>query len=281
MFKSISILATSVAIFAATPALADPVVSSSAHVASIDLSVANAVAANVTLVPVSGSAAPDYNESATLASIDQAFHLFGTVLSVDAGVRTGIVSTGAWSSWPDEATGTVGIAGARAGLYTSLLGAIPLAALGVTADVIGSTTTAGIDGAGLFASGASSIENLVVGGSILDTLGLNLGVFSNPLPNTQALSLLGLSIVLNEQLVSQTADSILMTTNAVHIRLDDYLLAGQLLSGDIILGQSQASVTGYEPAAAPVPEPATWALMIGGFGLVGLCQRRRGRLAFA
>jgi len=30
-----------------------------------------------------------------------------------------------------------------------------------------------------------------------------------------------------------------------------------------------------------VPEPATWALMIGGFGLVGLCQRRRGRLAFA
>lgn len=31
----------------------------------------------------------------------------------------------------------------------------------------------------------------------------------------------------------------------------------------------------YEPVAAPVPEPATWAMMIGGFGLVGGAMRRR------
>lgn len=281
MMKCISILSASVAMLASVPALADPVLSSSANVGSVHLSVADALAADVTLAPVGGTAAPDYNESASLASIDQSFHLFGTVLSVDAGVHTGIISTLAQSGYPDSAMGSANIANAQTGLTTSLLGAIPLAALGVSANAINSTSVAGIDGAGLFATGSSSIENLIIGGSILDALGLNLGVFSNPAPNTVALSLLGLNITLNEQLMNETADSIMMTTNAVHISLDDYLFAGSLLSGDIILGHSQASVTGYEPVAAPVPEPASWALMIGGFALVGLCQRRRPRLAFA
>jgi len=281
MLKSIPFLAASVAILAASPALADPILSSSANVASVNLSVADVVAANATLAPVSGTAAPDYVDSLDLVSIDQGFHLFGTILSVDAGVSTGIVSTLAQSAYPGSATGAANIAGAETGIYTSLLGAVPLAALGLSADAVTSTTVAGIDGAGLFAAGASSIENLAISGSILDGLGLDLGLFSNPLPNTVALSLLGLEITLNEQLVDQTDSSIMMTTNAVHISLDDYLFSGRLLSGDIILGHSQASVTGYEPAAAPVPEPATWAMMIGGLGLVGLCQRRRARLAFA
>jgi hypothetical protein len=30
---------------------------------------------------------------------------------------------------------------------------------------------------------------------------------------------------------------------------------------------------------APVPEPATWAMMIGGFGLLGAAARRRRRIA--
>lgn len=33
--------------------------------------------------------------------------------------------------------------------------------------------------------------------------------------------------------------------------------------------------------AGGVPEPATWALMLGGFGLIGAAMRRRGRPAFA
>lgn len=38
----------------------------------------------------------------------------------------------------------------------------------------------------------------------------------------------------------------------------------------------------FEPAAtAPVPEPATWALMIGGFGLAGGAMRTRRRVALA
>jgi hypothetical protein len=31
------------------------------------------------------------------------------------------------------------------------------------------------------------------------------------------------------------------------------------------------------PAVAPIPEPATWAMMVGGFGLIGAASRRRSR----
>ncbi len=239
------------------------------------MAVGNIVALNATVAPVSGTATPDYNNGDGLASINLGAHLFGTILSVDAGVNTGLVSTLAQSSYPGSATGTANLVNAQAGIYTSLLGAIPLAALGLSADAISSTTVAGINGSGLYATGASSLANLVITGSILNGLGLNLGVFSNPAANTVALSLLGLNITLNEQLTSQTADSIFMTTNAVHIALDDYLFNGRLLTGDIILGQSKASVTGYVPAVVAVPEPASWALMIGGLGLVGVSMRRR------
>jgi hypothetical protein len=34
-------------------------------------------------------------------------------------------------------------------------------------------------------------------------------------------------------------------------------------------------------SAAPTPEPAAWALMIGGFGLAGAAMRRRRRAAAA
>jgi hypothetical protein len=277
MSKSVSFIAIAAAMLVSSPAFSAPVLSSSANAASVNLNVGNVVAANVALAPVSGTAAPDYNNSATLASINQSTHLFGSILSVNAGVNTGIVTTSAQSSYPGSATGTANIVNARAGIYTSLLGAIPLAALGLSADAITSTTVAGINGGGLFASGSSSIANLVLAGSIFDGLGLNLGVFSNPLPNTVGLSVLGLNIKFNEQLLSQTTDSIFMTTNAVHITLDDYLFNGRLLSGNVILGHSQASVTGYVPAAVAVPEPATWALMIGGFGLVGFSLRTRTR----
>jgi hypothetical protein len=37
----------------------------------------------------------------------------------------------------------------------------------------------------------------------------------------------------------------------------------------------------YTPAATAVPEPASWAMMISGFGLVGGAMRRRSTLSFA
>ncbi len=253
-----------------------PVFSSSANAASVNLRVANVVAADATFAPVSGTAAPDYDNHGGLTSINLTANLFSGLLSGNAGVKTGIVTTLAQATYGDSATGSANIANAQVGLSTTLLGALPLAALGLSADAISSTTVAGINGAGLFATGSSSIANLAITGSILNGLGLDLAAFSDPLPNTLGLSVLGLKIMFNEQLTTQTDDSIFMTTNAVHISLTDYLFSGHLLNGNIILGQSQASVTGYVPNVA-VPEPATWALMIGGFGLVGFSLRTRRR----
>src|SRR5688500_12096507 len=78
MLKSMSILAVGAAMLTASPAISAVVLSSSANVASVNLSVANVVAVGVTLAPVSGTAAPDYNNGAGLASINQTFHLFNT-----------------------------------------------------------------------------------------------------------------------------------------------------------------------------------------------------------
>lgn len=61
------------------------------------------------------------------------------------------------------------------------------------------------------------------------------------------------------------------------------------LSSGFVTGQSLVSKATsfritytYDPVAAPVPEPASWALMIAGFGLAGAAlRRRRIRIAFA
>ena len=44
------------------------------------------------------------------------------------------------------------------------------------------------------------------------------------------------------------------------------------LTGNDTFGVAQISI---DPRSAMVPEPATWALLIGGFGAVGIVARRR------
>jgi len=48
------------------------------------------------------------------------------------------------------------------------------------------------------------------------------------------------------------------------------------------LNSGLTNLTGYTPPTPPrVPEPATWAMMVGGFGMIGGALRRRVRIAFA
>lgn len=49
--------------------------------------------------------------------------------------------------------------------------------------------------------------------------------------------------------------------------------------GDEGWGLRSIRVEGIEPGAGAVPEPATWAMFIGGFGLVGAALRHRRRVA--
>lgn len=46
-------------------------------------------------------------------------------------------------------------------------------------------------------------------------------------------------------------------------------------------GQYTLTVTNLDAPAPAVPEPATWAMMIGGFGLVGAASRRRARTSIS
>ena len=65
----------------------------------------------------------------------------------------------------------------------------------------------------------------------------------------------------------------------------DAYLPGQLITtrptgsaiceGDASICDANFRVSGVTPPVAAVPEPATWAMMIGGFGLVGGAMRRR------
>ena len=47
------------------------------------------------------------------------------------------------------------------------------------------------------------------------------------------------------------------------------------IAGSTLYGIRYETTPGVAVAIAPVPEPATWALMIAGFGLVGVGMRRR------
>lgn len=261
------------ALFATSAAMADPTLSSSATGASALVSVANVVKANVSVANASGSTPGYYDNSGSVASVNQNFLLVDGIL-IDAYQSLGanVLTSRAFSTGPSvSATGTTLIANAGATLFTRLLG-IDTLSFGVAADAIGSTTTVGANSGGLFAIGSSSITNFALTGSLLDTLNLNLGLYVNPNPNTVVVNFAGLSLILNEQITSGNGiDALSMQTNAVHLSFTDYLFDGKLLNGDVILGHSQASISGYFPA---VPEPGTWAMLIGGFAFVGLCMRR-------
>jgi hypothetical protein len=62
--------------------------------------------------------------------------------------------------------------------------------------------------------------------------------------------------------------------------VDHYLLSGPdisqiIITSDGFYGLDQLSYTLTPAAASPLPEPASWALMIGGFAMIGASMRRR------
>lgn len=266
----------------AVPANAAMTIDSSAYALSATLSAVGGVGlVNIGPVAASGGSAPGaYADSASLASLDQNLQLGGFgLLNVRQRISTGVLQSSASSPYPATPTGTAsaGIADVDFGLTTQALFLPPLTVLGLSADAIMSTTTVSAEN-GLSAFGSTTIAGLDLSGLGLGGLLFNGSLFVNPDPDTVLLNLLGLKIVLNEQIWSGDGVTDLgLTTNALRFSFDDFLLGGRLVSGDIILGQSSASIQGYEilPPVNAVPEPASWAMMIAGFGLVGGAMRRR------
>lgn len=265
----------------AVPAIAETTTSSSAYGISADLNVANVAHVGVgPVAAVSGTAPDAYDKSNSVLTVNQNLALISNpLLNVRQTLNAGVLTSTAQSGYPGtpDASASATVASLSAGLTSKVLLIPQLSLLGLTANTIQST--AAIDAAnGLTAIGSTTIEGLSLTGLGLGGLLINGSLFVNPNANTVLVDLLGLKIILNEQILTGDGISNLaLQTNAIRASFDNFLLGTDVLNGDIIIGHSQAAINDYMPMAAAVPEPATWAMMLGGFGLIGFAARGRRR----
>jgi hypothetical protein len=277
MRNAFAVLATLSLSLLTTPALAQTASSSGyALSANETVRVGDVVTASVNIAPVaatSGSAPPNYNVTNSVASVNQSTALTSGLIGLTERVQTGLLtSTSTGTATGASATATVNDLAAGIGL--TVINDPRLAGLlSIGATTIQSQSTASSIG-GLSASGTTTLEGLVIGGTALGGLTINTSLFANPNPNTILLSLAGLSIILNEQIFDGDGiGSLGLTTNAIRVNFSNFALGTGLVNGDLIIGQSRASVT--SGVAAAVPEPGTWAMMLVGFGAIGFAMRRR------
>jgi hypothetical protein len=262
---------------AVQPAAATTVVSSSAFGLSTNLGLLGFVGVSIAPVaPASGVAAPAYNASNSVASVNQTLALGTPALAaVKEAVSTGLLVSTTKSTMPISAFGTASasVNQLATGLSTklALVPAVDIFSIGAT--TVQSTSSVFGNGA-LSVAGSSHIEGLTVSGLALGGLVIDGSAFVDPLPNTILVNLLGLRVILNEQLVSGNGSATLgLVTNAIHVYFDSFAVGGGVLNGNIIVADSAADISGG--AIAALPEPAVWIQMLAGFVLVGVGIRGR------
>lgn|GEM_PF-1768933 len=267
---------------------AAPVGASDAYGLGADLGVLGFV--SVSAGPIgqaSGTSPGAYDNSNTLLSVNQSLALSSNVLgSFSQGLNTGVINTNANSSIPGstQAAASSQISDLNLGLIFEPLNLpLPLTVLGLTASTISSSSEV-VDSGGLIATGDTQIEGLGLSTDVLSLLGIDLGLAVNPDPNTVLVDLLGLRIVLNEQISNDVGGTGLgLETNAIHISFDDFGLSvlgldPQILNGDIYVGHTYAEVALLADEPAQVPEPAALGLFAVGILGLGLGLRRRRQL---
>ena len=253
-----------------SPALAQTA-SSSGYAAGVNQTVTApfVAAVNLNLGPLaqtSGTAPSSYNLSNSVASVSQDFGLTSGLLGISEGLNTGLLtskSTG--SANAAQATATVNNLGL--GVGSSIL-----TLLNISATTIRSFSQANTVG-GFDASGTTTIEGLTLGGSLLGSIVFDSSLFINPAPNTILFNAAGLSIILNEQIRFGNG----ITTNALNIGFTNFPIGTGLTNGNVIVASTSAFAN--QGVSAAVPEPATWAMMLLGFGGMGYALRRRPRVA--
>lgn len=255
---------------------ASPVVSQTASSSGFALDVNQTVTApnvatvNVDIGPLaqtSGTAPPNFNNTNTVASLNTTVGLTGGPIVFSEALSTGLLSSNSiGTATGASATATVNDLSLSIG-STAFLSAL----FNISATTIESFSSASAGGL----IGTTTIEGLVLGGSIFGGLIFDGSLFVNPNPNTVLFNSAGLSVILNEQILSGNG----ITTNAINIGFNNFALGTGLKNGNIILAQTQASFT--QGANGAVPEPATWAMMLIGFGAVGVAMRRRKKLQLA
>lgn len=188
------------------------------------------------LSTVSGENSP-FNKDASALSLNVGLGPFGTVL------HTGLLLSHTDSSSPSQVSSNATVHD----LGISLVPVAPLLTLHAD-EVRSSAVIGGTCGSALTATGSTTLVNAGTGG----TLGLGLHIGAAVAPNTVLLDLLGIRVVLNEQIVGgDGVTSRSLSVNAIHISVQNTLLSplGRLM-GDIVIAHSDAQVV-----CAPPPAP--------------------------
>ncbi|HEX4962642.1 MAG TPA: DUF11 domain-containing protein [Thermoanaerobaculia bacterium] len=188
-------------------------------------------------LPVAQGNPSPFSQQVSLASISLALGPYGEVL------RTGLLI----NRVDGAADGATSASSTLNTLRLSLVPVQPLLTLGAD-EVRSSAEVHGPCGSALTASGSTTLVNARAGG----VLGLALHLAANPAPNTVLLNLLGVRLVLNEQLVGgDGVHTRSMTVNAIHLSLNNALLAGIAgLTGDVVISHSEVSLDCPAPRSA-------------------------------
>ncbi len=220
-----TILAASVALLAISPyANAASTGSSSAFGESVKLNLLPILGSPIQVssgpLPfVSGAAPPSYSSSNQVASINVSLpplvQVQTELLKVDA--ASGLPNANSASS---DATVD----------YTKITVA---GLINLTADIIQSKADSSGGCGALSSAGSTVLTNVQLNG---------LTVAVAPAPNTVLLNVGGVKVVLNEQIVTGSGTTTSITVNAIHISLHNALVGLGLISGDIIISQSEASL---------------------------------------
>jgi uncharacterized repeat protein (TIGR01451 family) len=210
-------------------ALAETAAQSQAYGVAAEVQGLAAAEVKVSPTPVAAGEAPpayDRQEEVASATIETTLGTF---------VRTGVVEVAARSEAPGTAATT---AAATVHDLDALQGGLVRL---VAAEVRSSAEIRGACDSGLAAAGGTELvgAHLLVGG-ILPT---QLTLTGSPGPNTVVFDQLGVRVVLNEHGVSGNGTgAAAVSVNAIHVYLSDFLVAGQLVSGDLVIGHTEAAV---------------------------------------
>lgn len=206
----------------------------------------------------SGSASPAYDVTSNGPSVGIPSFLGMGVLTAQAASNV----DGAPGSRFADATATVDN-------FSALLGILGIE---LTATEIQSTSAVSGDLGSFATDGETILTGLALNGMPFFT-----GV---PAPNTVLLNLGGLTITLNEQILSGGSSNPTLAVNAIDINFNNFFTFDSgipsIVNGSIIIAHSEASLMGVSAQVATVPEPG--ALLLLAAGLVGFMATKRPNL---
>lgn len=248
---AVALAAASSLALAASPAFASATGQASAYGESVDLDLVPLLGGGVPInsgptPTTSGTAPAAFNNSQNLASVSVSGGATGQILS------TGLLAVTATSNAPTTDTASATATVTNPSLF--IVGSLVTRLLTLNATQIQATASITGSCGALSGSGTTTLNGASVGG----TIGAGLSVPGSPAPNTTLVNLLGIRVVLNEQILTGNGTTNRrIQVNAVHVTISNAVLSLiGALSGDIVISHAEAQVTcDGVPTPTPTPTP--------------------------